>query len=83
MESIKFTKEELEKIKEIKTQYEGYSRALGTLEIESIALKIKKEGIESKVVLLQKEEIDLAESLSKKYGDGVLNPETGIFTPNK
>ena len=80
---IKFTDEELKQIKEIKNSYESYSRAIGTLEIEAIALKIKKEGIESKIVFLQKEEIDLAENLSKKYGDGVLNPDTGIFTPNK
>ena len=32
---------------------------------------------------LQKEEADLAGSLSTKYGKGTLNAETGEFTPSE
>ena len=28
-------------------------------------------------------EKDFVDSVTKKYGDGTFNPETGIFTPNK
>jgi predicted nuclease with TOPRIM domain len=82
-EQIKFTKEELDKIKKIRNSYESLTKTLGGLEVESIALEVKKDGIKGEVLNLQTEELELAETLRKKYGDGILNPETGIFTPNK
>ena len=83
MSEIKFTKEELEKINSIQSKYEEYSSLLGRLELESIALNVRKEGVKVEVENLQKSEIDLAADLKKKYGDGILNPQTGIFTPQK
>ena len=82
-EQIKFTKEALDKIKKIRNSYESLTKTLGGLEVESIALEVKKDGIKGEVLNLQTEELELAETLRKKYGDGILNPETGIFTPNK
>ncbi len=82
-EQIKFTKEELDKIKKIRNSYESLTKTLGGLEVESIALEVKKDGIKGEVLNLQTEGLELAETLRKKYGDGILNPETGIFTPNK
>jgi predicted nuclease with TOPRIM domain len=82
-EQIKFTKEELDKIKKIRNSYESLTKTLGGLEVESIALEVKKDGIKGEVLNLQTEKLELAETLRKKYGDGILNPETGIFTPNK
>jgi hypothetical protein len=80
---IKFTEEELTEIKKIRTSYESLTKTLGALEVESIALEVKKDGIKGEVLNLQTQELELAETLRKKYGDGILNPETGIFTPNK
>ena len=82
-EQIKFTEDELSKIKKIRNSYESLTKTLGGLEVELIALEVKKGGIKDEVLNLQAEELKLAETLRKKYGDGILNPETGIFTPNK
>ena len=82
-EQIKFTEDELSKIKKIRNSYESLTKTLGGLEVELIALEVKKDGIKDEVLNLQAEELKLAETLRKKYGDGILNPETGIFTPNK
>ena len=82
-EQIKFTEDELSKIKKIRNSYESLTKTLGGLEVELIALEVKKGGIKDEVLNLQAGELELAETLRKKYGDGILNPETGIFTPNK
>ena len=82
-EQIKFTEDELSKIKKIRNSYESLTKTLGGLEVELIALEVKRDGIKGEVLNLQTEELELAETLRKKYGDGILNPETGIFTPNK
>ena len=82
-ETIKFTDDELIKITKIRNDYDLFSKTIGALEIEAIGLEVKRESIKDKILNLQKEELELAESLRKKYGDGVLNPQTGIFTPNK
>ena len=82
-EQIKFTEDELSKIKKIRNSYESLTKTLGGLEVELIALEVKRDGIKDEVLNLQAEELKLAETLMKKYGDGILNPETGIFTPNK
>jgi len=83
MSEIKFNKDELSKIENIQKQYEKYTAILGGLELQAISLSDKKEAIKIKVQEIQKEEFEIAEELRKKYGDGILNPETGIFTPQK
>ena len=82
-EKIKFTEEELKKIETIQEEYNEYTSLLGRLELESISLDTRKKSVKVKVESLQKSEFELAEELRKKYGDGILNPETGIFTPQK
>ena len=40
-------------------------------------------SINSKQKKLQEEEKKFLDGITKKYGEGSLNPETGVFTPNK
>ena len=89
-EPIKFTSEELEKIKNIQNQYIDIQNAFGQVSLsrlrlqEQIQLLDKKdEENKQKFSDVQKNEKQFLDEITKKYGDGTLNPDTGIFTPNK
>ena len=61
---------------------------LGKVEIARIQTEQRMEQLENEKLRLetqfgevQKQERALVESLNEKYGQGNLNPETGVFTP--
>jgi hypothetical protein len=82
MNPIKFTEEEITEINNLKKDYENVLLQLGQLEVE----KKKMTSIESQLwniynELTEKERVQ-AKKLSDKYGEGQLDPSTGIFTPS-
>ena len=89
-EPIKFTNEELEKIKNIQNQYIDIQNAFGQVSLSRLRLQEqiqlldeKDEENKQKFYDVQKNEKQFLDEITKKYGDGTLNPDTGIFTPNK
>jgi FtsZ-binding cell division protein ZapB len=46
-------------------------------------LKEKREALTQEHQLLQKNEQEVVKSLTDKYGNGNLDVDSGIFTPNK
>ena len=89
-EPIKFSNEELEKIKKIQDDYLEIQNLFGQVSLsrlrlqEQIQLLDKKdEENKQKFSDVQKNEKQFLDGITKKYGDGTLNPDTGIFTPNK
>ena len=89
-EDIKFTKDEMTNISEIQEKYLEIQQKLGQVSLSKLKLeqqveaidKVEKELLEN-FKQTQKEEKDFVDDITKKYGDGTLNPESGIFTPNK
>ena len=86
----KFTEEEVNKIKEIQTEYLKIQNLFGQLSISEMRLleqlsllEKSKEENKTAFVKVQIKEKDLIDEFTKKYGEGNLNPETGEFTPNK
>lgn len=82
MNSIKFTEEEITEINNLKKDYESVLLQLGQLEVE----KKKITSIEAQLWniyngLVEKEKVQ-AKKLSDKYGEGQLDPSTGVFTPS-
>lgn len=82
MNSIKFTEEEITQINNLKKDYENVLLQLGQLEVE----KKKITSIEAQLWniyngLVEKEKVQ-AKKLSDKYGEGQLDPSTGVFTPS-
>lgn len=72
-EAKKLTAEEIDQIKQIKSDYSELAMALGELEIEkSRLLEVRK--------ALQDREAELAKQLQEKYGQGSINLETGEIT---
>ena len=89
-EDTKFTKKEMDMISKIQETYLDIQQKLGQVSLSKLKLEQQSEAIDKmeKEILenfkkTQKEEKDFVDEVTKKYGDGTLNPENGIFTPNK
>ena len=89
-EAVKFTDEELKEIKEIQNKYFNIQGELGRVSITRIrlnqqvdSLDEREESLHQEFADAQKEEKDFVDTINKKYGDGVLDPESGTFTPAK
>ena len=87
---IKFTQEEMDSLSNLRNSYAQLELSLGKLEVARIQseqrmeqLENEKLRLETQLNELQKQERVLVASLNEKYGDGNLNPETGVFTPNE
>jgi adenylate kinase len=86
---IKLTEEEIKKIKIIKEELENKIVEFGNLKFEKIAIQQewnKLNEIEKKLELeyeqTQKNQEIFAKQLREKYGEGVINLESGTFTKN-
>ena len=89
-EDTKFTKEEMDMISKIQETYLDIQQKLGQVSLSKLKLEQQAEAIDRMEEELlenfkktQNEEKDFVDNVTKKYGDGTLNPESGIFTPNK
>jgi len=85
---VKFTQEELDKIQSFQQQYGNLQLQFGQSHITQLRLEEQLNSVDelinnlnTNLTKLQEEERDFITETNKKYGDGVLNPETGIFTP--
>lgn len=80
-ESIKFTEEELQSITKLQTQYNQITMAAGQLYLNELSLNQRKEDLNKALEDTRKEENDVANKLTEKYGKGSLDINTGEFTP--
>ena len=88
--SNKFTEEELKTVKEIQQSYISLQTQFGQLTIARKRVADQFEALDKNEVELnnnyselQKKESAFLDEVTKKYGEGSLNPETGVFTKNK
>jgi hypothetical protein len=77
------TLEELEQLKQIKFEYEGYIFQIGQIVLELENLTDDKNQVKQLINKLRQKETSLAEGLFKKYGKGEIDLEKGIITPIK
>jgi hypothetical protein len=77
------TLEELEQLKQIKFEYEGYIFQIGQIVLELENLTDDKNQVKQLINKLRQKETSLAEELFKKYGKGEIDLEKGIITPIK
>ncbi len=89
-EEIKFTEDEMKKIKEFQESYVTIQQSLGQISISELRLnqQLKALGeseveLKNKFVEVQQDEKSFIEEITKKYGDGTLDPNSGQFIPNK
>tara|TARA_R100000700_G_C3106049_1_gene101054 strand:+ start:349 stop:624 length:276 start_codon:yes stop_codon:yes gene_type:complete len=89
-EEIKFTEDEMKKIKKFQESYVTIQQNLGQISIAELKLnqQLKALGeseieLKNKFVEVQQDEKSFIEEITKKYGDGTLDPNSGTFIPNK
>jgi hypothetical protein len=87
MSEVKFTDEELNKLKDIQQSYVNIQVQLGQVGVSRIKLEQQLVSINDSEISLRekfedttKEEQKFLNDIREKYGDGELNPETGVFT---
>ena len=82
----KFSNDEMKVVKDIQQRYVDIQHKLGQLSVAELrlnqqidALGSTREELNQKFIDTQNEEKDFISSITEKYGDGVLNPETGEY----
>ena len=86
----KFSEEEMKTIQGIQDSYFKVQTEFGKLSLAKIKLEQQLDDLDNidndltgKFTDVQVKEKSFLEGITKKYGEGSLNPETGVFTPNK
>ena len=89
-EDTKFTEDEMKTIQGIQDSYFEVQNDFGKLNLAKIKLEQQFDGLgvadddlTKKFIDIQEEEKKFLNDITKKYGEGSLNPETGVFTANK
>lgn len=79
MAEQKLSPEEITQIKSIQETQEKLINSFGELEFQIQTLELQKEKLVEQLESYKTKEINLANELSQKYGNGTINVEQGIF----
>jgi hypothetical protein len=82
-EETKFTEEEMNQVKSFQQNYMNIQNQFGQLKMAQIRLDEQEIDLENSLKSIQDEEKKFLDAITEKYGEGTLNPESGVFTPNK
>jgi len=87
---VKFTEDELKQVQDIQVSYAETTNKFGQVTIAKLRLSQQEESLDEEqnrlseaLVKIQEDEQKFLDGITKKYGQGSLNPDTGVFTPNK
>ena len=85
-ENTQFTDDEMKTVKEIQSRYVDVQHKLGQVSVTRIrveqqldALDQREEELSRNYIQTQTDEKDFITEVTKKYGDGVLDPNTGVY----
>ena len=88
-EQSKLDKTEIEKIKNIQTEYLQIQQGIGQIRVSLIKLDQQRDilmnaenDLNQKFIDTQKNEKEFVKDLTEKYGNGTLDIEKEIFIPN-
>ena len=82
-EKNKFTEDELKQVQDIQANYVNVQNQFGQLKMAQIRLDNQEVELEDSLKSIQDEEKKFLDGITDKYGQGTLNPETGVFTPTE
>lgn len=87
METKQLTQEELADIKDLATKLNEITAKFGQLKVEKLnlltqvtALDEMEQNLDKEYFQLKEKEYSITKELTNKYGDGVINLETGIIS---
>tara|TARA_R110000822_G_scaffold57317_1_gene144230 strand:+ start:5575 stop:5868 length:294 start_codon:yes stop_codon:yes gene_type:complete len=86
-EETKFTEEELKKVKEIQESYFDIQNQFGQLSLAKLRTEQQLEvfstnenNLRKQFSKIQDDEKTFLDGITEKYGEGSLDPDTGVFT---
>ena len=82
-EEVKFNEEELKQVQSIQRSYASVQNQFGQVKMTQVRLDEQEVELEETLKNIQTEEQKFLDEITKKYGQGTLNPETGVFTPTE
>ena len=82
-EEVKFTEEELKQVQNFQNQYLSVQNQFGQLKLAQIRLDNQEVDLEDALKKIQNNEEKFLNEITEKYGQGTLNPDTGVFTPSE
>jgi TolA-binding protein len=82
MEKQVLTQEEIQKVTNLRQQFNELVNVIGNIEVQIMDLQLKKENLKSSFQQLQEQELIVAKELEEKYGQGTISIETGEFLPS-
>ena len=82
-EKNKFTEDELKQVQTIQQSYANVQNQFGQLKLAQIRLDEQEVELEDALKQIQSDEKKFLDGITDKYGQGTLNPETGVFTPTE
>lgn len=83
MEKKTLTPEEITSLKLLNSNFQNLKEQIGDVEIQMMNLSILKDKLKIDLSDLQKLEIEIAQSLETKYGEGSISLKDGEFIPSK
>jgi len=85
---VKFSKDELSKVQEVQKEYNDIQDEFGRMSIARIRIQQELESIQKfeedlRQRFLKNQDVDkkTLDKVTAKYGDGTLDPNSGVFTP--
>lgn len=82
-EQKKLSEAEIGLLKNLQKDFEKLSSQLGQIETQKVAINQQKKALVEKLENVYTEELEMADKLKAKYGDGNIDLASGIFTPVK
>ena len=76
-----FTPEELNQLKELRSEIGKLTAQMGQFYINKIKLEEAELKLKKELVTIEKKETNIAKTLSDKYGKGSIDLVSGTFTP--
>jgi predicted nucleic acid-binding Zn-ribbon protein len=75
------TKEELDNLKNLKSEFEELTRNAGSITLQIMDLEMYKDQIKTQLIDIRDKETKLIKDLENKYGLGTISIDTGEFIP--
>lgn len=83
VEQTKLSQEELSTLNQLQDTQNKIIGNLGQLEYNIQLLELQKEKLTEQIEELKKSETKVGEELTKKYGNGTVDLESGVFTKSE
>lgn len=80
MEKVVLTQEEMDSLKNIQDAMSQITLQFGQIEVAIQSLELQKDSLIQALTSLRTQEVEIGKSLQEKYGDGVIDINTGEFT---